>query len=922
MKVSKIRVNGMKNPVGYAFDSVRISWLVTDTEASKAVWAEVSIASDPDFQNIVSQKEGENLNSACEVMDMELKPRTRYYIRVRVRGDNRERAVSDETAFFETGKMEETWKAKWIKPQEGDEFHPVFRKDFQVKGKVSQARLYISGLGLYSARVNGVHVGEEVLTPYYSDYKTEVQYQTYDVTELIQLENELTVELGNGWYKGYFGLAGTDKNFGSEFQMIAELHITYGDGTEEVITSDESWEYRGSDTENSDIYNGEIINHLLWESRENTWKPSVEAVWDKKLVERYSLPVIEHEEMPVQEVIHTPADETVLDFGQNFAGYVEFRAELPKGTKVVLDFGEILQNDNFYNANYRRAKAQFVYVSDGRKETVKPQFTYFGFRYVRVTGWPGKVKPEDFTGRALYSDMEVTGSIETGHKKVNQLLSNVMWGQKSNSVDFPTDCPQRDERLGWTGDAQVFSGTASFNMNTEAFYNKFLHDLRIEQKKLDGIMPGVIPVFDPDGAAFAAVWGDIATFLPSLLYERFGDIKLLEEYYPMMKDWVDKIDREDQKYGHNYLFNFSNQMGDWLALDGRTEQSMKGGTDDYFIGSCYYAMSAQKVSDAAKALGKEEDAQYYQELHEKICAAVLREYFTETGRLSIDTQTGYIVALYSGIYKDKERVINGLKERLYKDCYKIKGGFVGAPIMCKVMADNNLQEEAFYFLLQENYPGWMHCIDLGATTIWERWNSVLDDGTMSGTMMNSLNHYAFGSVVEFLYLHVMGIRPLEPGFKKVQISPLINQKLRWVKASYESVYGTYKVEWRLKKDGRVHAKIEIPFGCTALVGFPFYPGQPTGELGAGVYEFEYKPTEDLRNRYTKKTLFGDMMQDEKAMEIIDRVAPPLYQFLVSGDEEFLNESLTTLKGMFFLGFSPELIEQLAVELTQLCDEPD
>ena len=922
MKVSKIRVNGMKNPVGYAFDSVRISWLVTDTEASKAVWAEVSIASDPDFQNIVSQKEGENLNSACEVMDMELKPRTRYYIRVRVRGDNRERAVSDETAFFETGKMEETWKAKWIKPQEGDEFHPVFRKDFQVKGKVSQARLYISGLGLYSARVNGVHVGEEVLTPYYSDYKTEVQYQTYDVTELIQLENELTVELGNGWYKGYFGLAGTDKNFGSEFQMIAELHITYGDGTEEVITSDESWEYRGSDTENSDIYNGEIINHLLWESRENTWKPSVEAVWDKKLVERYSLPVIEHEEMPVQEVIHTPADETVLDFGQNFAGYVEFRAELPKGTKVVLDFGEILQNDNFYNANYRRAKAQFVYVSDGRKETVKPQFTYFGFRYVRVTGWPGKVKPEDFTGRALYSDMEVTGSIETGHKKVNQLLSNVMWGQKSNSVDFPTDCPQRDERLGWTGDAQVFSGTASFNMNTEAFYNKFLHDLRIEQKKLDGIMPGVIPVFDPDGAAFAAVWGDIATFLPSLLYERFGDIKLLEEYYPMMKDWVDKIDREDQKYGHNYLFNFSNQMGDWLALDGRTEQSMKGGTDDYFIGSCYYAMSAQKVSDAAKALGKEEDAQYYQELHEKIRAAVLREYFTETGRLSIDTQTGYIVALYSGIYKDKERVINGLKERLYKDCYKIKGGFVGAPIMCKVMADNNLQEEAFYFLLQENYPGWMHCIDLGATTIWERWNSVLDDGTMSGTMMNSLNHYAFGSVVEFLYLHVMGIRPLEPGFKKVQISPLINQKLRWVKASYESVYGTYKVEWRLKKDGRVHAKIEIPFGCTALVGFPFYPGQPTGELGAGVYEFEYKPTEDLRNRYTKKTLFGDMMQDEKAMEIIDRVAPPLYQFLVSGDEEFLNESLTTLKGMFFLGFSPELIEQRAVELTQLCDEPD
>ena len=621
--------------------------------------------------------------------------------------------------------------------------------------------------------------------------------------------------------------------------------------------------------------------------------------------------------MPVKEVICTPAGETVLDFGQNFAGYVTFRSELPKGTKVVLDFGEILQKGNFYNANYRRAKSQFTYVSDGRKELVKPQFTYFGFRYVRVTGWVGELDPSAFMRRALYSDMKVTGHVETGNKKVNQLFSNIMWGQKFNSIDFPTDCPQRDERLGWTGDAQVFAGTASYNMDTAAFYHKFLHDLRTEQKKLDGILPGVIPVFDPAGAAFAAVWGDIATFLPAVLYEHYGNKTALETYYPMMKDWVDKITREDQARGQRYLFDYGNQMGDWLALDARTQQSMKGGTDDYFIGSCYYAMSVRKTADAARVLGRDEDAAYYDALYQKICQAVLKEYYTESGRLSIDTQTGYLVALYAGIYKDKERVVNGLKQRLYKDCYKMKGGFVGAPIMCKVMADNHLEEEAFYFLLQEGFPGWMHCINLGATTVWERWNSVLDDGTMSGTMMNSLNHYAYGSVAEFLYQNVAGIRAMEPGFRKVRISPLINQKLRYVKASYDSVCGTYRVEWRIKRDGRIRALVEIPFGCTALVGFPFYPGEAVGELGAGIYEFEYQPVEDLRCRYTKKTLFKEMLQDEKAMEVIERISPMLQQFLTSGDEEFLHESLSTLEGMFFLGFSPEMIREMTEELTLL-----
>ena len=502
---------------------------------------------------------------------------------------------------------------------------------------------------------------------------------------------------------------------------------------------------------------------------------------------------------------------------------------------------------------------------------------------------------------------------------MNQLFSNAMWGQKSNSVDFPTDCPQRDERLGWTGDAQVFSGTACYNMDCAAFYNKFIHDLRTEQKKLDGILPGVIPVFDPNAAIFSSIWGDIATFLPTVLYEHYGDHQALEQYYPMMKDWVDKITREDQKRGQKYLYDFGNQLGDWLALDGRTEQSMKGGTDDYFIGSCYYAMSAGKLADAAKALGYTEDEAYYRDLQEKIKAAVLKEYFSETGRLGIDTQTAYIVALYSGIYKEKERVVEGLKSRLYKDCYKMKGGFVGAPIMCRIMAENGLEEEAFYFLLQEGYPGWMHCINLGATTIWERWNSVLDNGQLSGTMMNSLNHYSFGAIVEYLYRDVAGLKAIEPGFKKALITPLMNQKLKFMKMEYESVYGTYKVEWKIQKDGMIKVHVEVPFGCTAVIGLPFYEGE-VEEVEAGAYDYEYRPTTDLRSLYTKKTLFKDMMQNPKAMEIIDRVSPLLQHFLSSGDEEFLHESLTTLEGMFFLGFSKEMIDNLTAELTKLGEE--
>lgn len=917
MRIKNVRINGMENPTGFDFGTVCISWKVREASGKEQQNVKIEVSLTESFEEVLCVKEGKELNSAAEKLEFQQNAHTRYYVRVTVTDDKGETAVS-EPAYFETGKMEEPWVGKWITTEKEDTFHPLFVKSFEAKKGLASARLYICGLGLFTAELNGKKVGDEVLTPYYSNYHDEEQYITFDITENVKEQNRLTVSLGNGWFKGKFGLNNQSNNFGDEFKLIAELRLVYEDGEVQVIGTDETWEYIGSDVEDDGIYDGEIINHLLWKEKENLPKKAVLTEAEGKLVARYSLPVMEMEDMQVKEVIYTPLGETVLDFGQNFAGYVTFRNHLLEGTRIVFDHGEILQDGNFYNENYRSAKSQFVYVSDGRDELVRPSFTYFGFRYVRVTGWPGEAKEEDFTGKALYSKMDRTGYIETGHQGVNRLFLNALWGQKSNFIDFPTDCPQRDERLGWTGDAQVFSGTASFNMDTTAFYHKFLHDLRNEQVKYDGILPGVIPVLDPNGPIFSSVWGDIATILPMVVYEHYGNVETLRENYPMMKDWVDKITKEDKARGQKYLYDFGNQLGDWLALDGRTEQSMEGGTDAYYIGSNYYAMSVQKTATAAEILGYKEDEAYYKDLYEKIKAAIIREYFTETGRLAIDSQTGYIVALYSGIYRDKEAVVAGLKARFYKDCYKLKGGFTGAPILCRVLAENGFEEDACYFLMQEEYPGWMHCINLGATTIWERWNSVLDDGHLSGTMMNSLNHYSYGAIVEYLYRDVAGLKALEPGFKKALITPLMNGKLKYMNMTYDSAYGEYKVSWKVLKDGNVSVDIQVPFGCSAVIGLPFYEGEVT-EVAAGSYHYEYRPIEDLRQRYNHKTMFKDMMHDPEAMKVIERVSPMLMYFLSTGNQDYFYESLQSLEKLSYMGFTREIVDNLSAELSKLMD---
>ncbi len=913
MIITNLKINGITYPVGFAFPRLSVSWKVTDTQSKIQSKARITLALDEGFSHIIRSVEDSNLSSTGTLIDVDLKPYTRYFYKVEVWGDGVDYAES-EVAYFETGKMNEPWNADFIGTQEGEDFHPVFVKKFARPSGVTRGRIYITGLGLYEAYLNGKRIGEDYLAPFINDYREAVHYQTYDITELLDDENEIRIYVGNGFYKGRFGYDGHVSYFGDKFGTIAEIHM-WDEGNDHIVNTDSSWMYQGSDIAVSDIYDGELIDRTLWKDKDNSLKPVQVLEFDKsKLVERYSVTVKVKETLPVKEIIKTPAGETILDFGQNFAGFVCFKANLPAGTKVVLDFGEILQEGNFYNDNYRTAKSQFAYVSDGRSEEVRPHFTYFGFRYVRVTGWPGEVKASDFTGNAVYSDLDKTIDFESSNEKLNRLYLNCLWGQRSNFIDNPTDCPQRDERLGWTGDAQVFAPTASFNMDTRAFYRKFLRELRVEQLKNNGAIPHYVPNNSP--MCGSSVWGDAATFIPMALYDYFGDEAELADNYPLMKDWVEFIIRGDKDHGDKHLWNFGFHFGDWLAQDGVTAQSMKGGTDDHYVASVYYYASVKKVAKAASIIGKADEAAEYEALAGKIREAILDEFFSNNGRLCIDTQTGYLISLKFDIYRDRERLLEGFRTRLKKDCYKIKGGFVGAPIMCQTLAANGMEDIAYYILFQEGFPSWMHCINLGATTIWERWNSVLDDGRISGTDMNSLNHYAYGSVMEYVYRSIAGINETEPGFKSVRFVPTLNSKLKNVKCSYDSVSGKYVSDWSINDDGTVTVHFEIPFNCTAVAVLPGTDGREV-KLEAGVFEETYTPNVDYRARYTFASRLEEMKDDAEAIAILGQDLPIVASLIAGGDAETLSMSLEELQFMFFFGLNPQMVQEGTKRLLEL-----
>ncbi len=824
MQIYNTKVNHLTNPVGFRMPETVFSWKVKEAEGKRQKWARLRVAMDAGMKEVVFDSGcDEKADSLAYPVKLLLSPRKRYYWTVEVLSDKGENAVS-ETAWFETAKRDEAWTGKWIGCDSKEQRHPYFEKKIipAAGKKVARARLYICGLGLYEAFYNGERIGEEYLTPYSNDYKEWVQYQTFDVTEQMQKEGKLSVLLGNGWYKGRFGFFQKEETgfFGNEWKLIAEAHLDYEDGSHEVIGTDESWRVRRSKITFSNLYDGEHRDDTLPELPEEGAR-FCEAPAGK-LTERMSLPVTIHETFSPAELIQTPAGEQVFDLGQEFAGLFSLKVKESAGTKIHIQTGEILQNGNFYNENLRSAKSEYIYISDGTEQVLVPHFTYYGYRYVKVSGI-SDLKKDDLKGLSLYSDIERTGELATGHELVNRFIENVRWGLKSNFIDVPTDCPQRDERMGWTGDAQVFSPTATYLKDTYAFYAKYLYDMAKEQSVLGGLVPNVVPSCGLEETA--TVWGDAACIIPWNLYLFYGDKSILKNQFESMKSWVDYIRKVDgDNHGWRYVFHF----GDWLALDNPAggEEQVFGATDEEFIANLYYAVSVGLVADAAAVLGMKREEEEYRALSKEQFEIVKREYYSVTGRCCIRTQTALLLTLKYRL-SDNEELTKKQLLKLFKDSNgKLKTGFVGTPLMCNILSDNGMDALAYELLLNEDYPGWLHEVKLGATTVWERWNSLRDDGSISGISMNSMNHYSYGSVVEWMFRHGAGLdfKKDIPGCRCAELKPVLNRRLGKMEASYDSPAGLYEIGWQMEETeggiSRITIKVTVPFGCEARLTLP------------------------------------------------------------------------------------------------------
>ena len=758
---------------------------------------------------------------------------------------------------------------------------PKLWKAFSA-GEIRRAELIVTGLGLYRAFLNGQRVGGDYLTPGFNDYDAYLRAQSYDVTPLIQPDNRLEVWLGNGWYKGRLGFdGGRSDRWGEAYLLAARLTLSLADGQTQVIETDGSWLASASPIVDGGIYDGEI--------RDDTRQagepiPCVAVKTDYRVEPQFS-PCIRVKAERKPELIVTPAGEQVLDFGQNMAGVIRFVSRLPKGRTLRIQTGEVLQGGNFYRDNLRTAKSEFVYTSDGVCKEVEPLFTFYGFRYAKVEGLDA-VDPADFTALCLSSDLRQTLTVQTGHEKLNRLMENCLWGQRSNFLDVPTDCPQRDERLGWTADTQVFVNTACYQMDCKDFYRKYMRDMREDQLRYYG---GDIPAYSPSlkGEAIhgGAVWADAGAIIPWHVYMNYGDEALLRETYPMMRDYARTLIAADQAAGGTHLVFDSFTFGDWLAQDGMGPQSLKGSTDDAFIQGVYYLNSIELTARAAQALGENEDAEAFRAHAGAIRAALLDEYVSPNGNLTIDTQTGYVLALRYGVHRGKEKLLRGFRRRLERDFYRITCGFTGAPLMLPVLFDNGMADIAYRMLLTEEFPGWLYAINLGATTVWERWNSLEADGTISGTGMNSLNHYAYGSVCEAIYSRIMGLQNAAPGWKRALIAPKLDGRLRRAAIAYDSPAGKWEVNWRIEEDGDVTLEVSVPEGATARVALPDHPEGREEDVSSGAHSWRWHPARDYRHPYSIHSRMMDLLDNPDAAAIIREHVPPLYSACQGVDNE-------------------------------------
>ncbi len=781
----------------------------------------------------------------------ELKPFTQYTAKVEVTDEAGEEAHASVT--FETGRLDTDWEAKWITDGSYRFTEPkispktmTFRKEISCRKEIKSARVYTTALGIYLLMLNGEKVGKDYFAPGFTSYKHQLQYQTYDVTEQLRNKNELIAVVGGGWAVGSFTYKRRNRVYAKRQALLCELRITYTDGTQEIIGSDESWQVtEDGNYKDTEFYNGELYDATV-DLKKITWRAaSLEKVkLQPEITADYGSPVRAREVFSPVATFRAKSGSMIYDFGQNFAGVI--RAELTgkRGQKLVFQHAEILMDGELYTEPLRTAKQEAVYICEDGKQTYSPQMTYMGFRYVGVTG----IEPEhlELSAIALYSDIEDNGEFSCSNELINQLQSNIRWGAKSNFVDIPTDCPQRDERMGWTGDIALFAPTAAYNFDTSRFLEKWLKDVKAEQTFGGGI-PVTVPLvrvpFQWEIMIPMAVdhWGDACILVPWAEYLIRGDIGILKRMYPTMQRYIKACKFWAGLFSvgkHRRIWQLLHHYGDWCAPGVNLWGWMGRGK---WTATACMAYSSSIVAEIAGLLGKAEDAAYYKELSRQTAEAYRDILMDLECRVKKEFQTAYVLPLHYKLLKeeDRKKAAAHLVRLIRENNYHIATGFPGTPYVLFALADNGYEEDAYKMLLTDTCPSWLYEVKVGGTTLWERWDALREDGTCNtgeddGTGgMVSFNHYATGAVGDFLYRRIAGIEALEGGYKSFRIAPVLGGGLTWAKGSVRTAYGKISSEWKCR-DGEFMIDVEVPVGTTCRLVLP------EGDekiLGSGKYSF-------------------------------------------------------------------------------------
>jgi len=835
-----------------------------------------------------------------------LSSRERKLVCARVWGTDGSKSDWSEPVAFETGLLSPSdWTARFISPtwdEDKNKSNPAayLRREFELRAGIKSARLYITSLGLYEAELNGKVIGDLVFSPGWTVYDEQLRYQTFDVTSLLKEgKNAIGAILGDGWFRGRIGFGGGQRNiYGQHLALLAQLEVQYEDGSRDHIVTDETWHASTGPILLSGIYDGETydarLEHAGWTlpGFDNSGWSSVGTVeWDMNTLEAPIGPPVRRIEKIAPVSVHkSPSGKTLVDFGQNLVGRLSIKVKGQAGDTVTLRHAEVLENGELGTRPLRFAEATDHYtLKGGETETWEPRFTFHGFRYAEVSDWPGKLSLDDLSAIVIHSDMERTGWFECSDPLLNQLHQNVVWGMRGNFLDVPTDCPQRDERLGWTGDLQVFSPTASYLYDVSGLLQSWLRDLAAEQRKADGRVPHVIPNVLGKQASAGAAWADAATVVPWVLYQRFGDAKILADQFESMCTWVDSV---ASVAGETRLWSKGFQFGDWLDPTAPPTKPGQARTDKTIVASAYFVHSAKLVASVAEVLGRMNEYKKYQSLANEARAAFAREYITPAGRMMNDAETAYALALVFDLLptsEQRQHAGNRLDELVRESGFHIRTGFVGTPLICDALCSTGHYATAYHLLMQRECPSWLYPVTMGATTIWERWDSMLPDGSINPGEMTSFNHYALGAVADWMHRTIGGLTPTEPGYHRMEIRPRPGGGLIHAHARHITPYGMVESKWKIE-EGKFDLDVIIPANTSALV---ILPNDEQIEAGSGVWHWsvDYQDP-DVRGPYTIDDLVGDILVDDAARDAIlnafDRIGTPEFYRAMVFDGKNLN----------------------------------